>query len=285
MLQLLSEYRRVKNSCAAYSEVQGQDELYIKLKKEATQKMERICKTFPDIKLYLVPLLEHWDSNAPPLGHGYMHALNTAYNVLNVLEEMDGKSHEDISRYAELLILAGFYHDVYRPIEVHENNGIVPNGYDSAEMTSSMLHELLPPHELDVLYRIIKHHDDPLRTREESLALNTMILRLADMQDVYPTRVLACVHEFNRIKDEKLSGDVILKKWLIKQDFDCKTMKEMYRFGLPAENTERVYEDVKQFLEEAIGSGELDLWIEESARIEKMQEEAARDVLLNFVNS
>jgi hypothetical protein len=261
-----------------------ENNVYGFMRENAAKKIGSIEKIMPNITTYLEPLVEYWEKSKPPLGHGYGHALNTAYHALEIIERSKLPHASGYVPAIEVLLLAGFYHDILRPVEVHENNGIVPNGVKSAELTSSLLEGLCRQEELYIISKLIKYHDDPTVLTNDDLIFGVMCLRLADMQDVYPARVLACVHDFNSKNRHKLKDDVILNKWKKKHALDSKVMSIMKKYGLSVEQTEARYKRVADFLEDSIKNGILDTLIGRCASIERTWHQAVYDELRERTN-
>ncbi len=242
--------------------------------------MKRINRLSPteEVEQALEILTEYWEKETPPLGHGYLHALNTLFNLNDILE---GYTHL-VNVDSNLLYISALYHDVNRPAELHDGNGIVPNGELSAQTAQHLLDDCLSNQDLHLIVNIIKSHDMPTKVYD-GLQLETMMLRLADINDIYPERVVACAYDYNERNGNTLTNELITLQWRKKYDADMNEVQAMKEYGLPVNGVREKYDEVILFLKDVLPEKNFPEIMRKCAMIEAERERAAKHAIFEFL--
>ncbi len=197
-----------------------------RLKEEWGEKIKTLCNAYPEkIPAVMEAIYEYFEcsrGNYMP-SHGASHAINTAIN-LHKLIRRDGF----VCPYCgEELIAAALLHDLVRPYEVHENNGIVPNGGEACRAAYEIAENIFPVESAGLIEKVVRYHDDPSSPEMEGdVREMTSILRVADVLDVDEQRVLAAVGEYRKVNGYYLSREVIRDKLKRKAEFDVGAIRK-----------------------------------------------------------
>ncbi len=253
--------------------------------------MKRKVKEIVDINDSYLQLLKACGQkigsvSSKAFSHGLSHGVNTAYNLI----ELDEKYDLNISNNGYDIIAAAILHDINRPYEVHENNGIVPNGELSAEEAYLLLSSIYGEEKAKNVAEVIKYHDDPsLASHDGGLMEATTILRAADVLDADITRVLACAYEYSQLKGTMLSPREIARRWKRKVDYDLDALRDLDERIM--KEVEEHYRHTTNQLEQIIalegledlrngeGLSPLEIALKDSALVERAKEEACREVV------
>ncbi len=197
-----------------------------RLKEEWKEKISMLCNTYPEkVPAVMGAIYDYFKcsrGNYMP-SHGASHAIDTAINLHKLIRQVGV-----IRPYCrEELIAAALLHDLVRPYEVHENNGIVPNGSEACKAAYEIAEKIFPEESARLIEKVVRYHDDPSSPEiEGDVREMTSILRVADILDVDKQRVLAAVGEYRKVNGYYLSREVIKDKLKRKAEFDVGTIRK-----------------------------------------------------------
>ena len=262
------------------------DETVAWLKEEWKEKISMLCETYPEkVSTVMEAVYNYFKcsrGNYMP-SHGASHAINTAVNLHKLIEQTDDLSYP---YHKEELIAAALLHDLVRPYEVHENNGIVPNGDKACKAAYEIAEKIFPKESARRIEMVVRYHDDPSSPEiEGDVKEMVSLLRVADILDVDEQRVLAAVGEYRKVNGYYLPREVIRDKLKRKAEFDIATVRKACRdpdlVGMVERHYVLLLNQIEALLEEE--EQEVRKEIERATKLAELYEEACLEAMREVV--